>query len=172
MATTGRPTGRPPKPTEVKRALGNPGHRPIPAAPMPGHGLDAMTGIPVPPDLGPHGLELWNRVWFAGREWLSPDVDYPLVVMLCQSQDEAEDIRIALSDGSEDRYYVVGNGQKVTSPLVSQLKDLRVQITAWLAALGYSPTDRARLGLAEVRKVDELDELKFRREERRHGTGD
>jgi hypothetical protein len=87
--------------------------------------------------------------------------------MLCQAQDEAEDIRRLLASGEEERFYVVGNGQKVTSPLVSQLKDLRVQITAWLAALGYSPTDRSRLGLGEVRQQDALDELERRRQERR-----
>jgi P27 family predicted phage terminase small subunit len=110
---------------------------------------------------------LWERVWGAGRQWLSPDADYPLISMLCQAQDEAEDIRRLLASGEEERFYVVGNGQKVTSPLVSQLKDLRVQITAWLAALGYSPTDRSRLGLGEVRQQDALDELERRRQERR-----
>ena len=164
---TGRPAGRPSRPTEVKRLLGNPGQRPLPDAPMPGEGLPAVSSIPSPPELGPDGLDLWERVWGAGRQWLSPDADYPLISMLCQAQDEAEDIRRLLASGEEERFYVVGNGQKVTSPLVSQLKDLRVQITAWLAALGYSPTDRSRLGLGEVRQQDALDELERRRQERR-----
>jgi P27 family predicted phage terminase small subunit len=167
MATTGRPTGRPPRPTEVKRLLGNPGHRPIPDAPLPGEGLVAADSVPTPPDLGDAGLDLWERVWTAGRSWLSLDVDYPLIVMLCQAQDEAEEIRRLLVSGEEERFYVVGNGQKVTSPLVSQLKDLRVQITAWLSSLGYSPTDRSRLGVGEVRQTDALDELQRRRTERR-----
>lgn len=167
---TGRPAGRPSRPTEVKRALGNPGQRPLPEAPMPGQGLPGVADIPNPPALGDHGLTLWNMVWSAGRSWLSPSVDYPLVTMLCQAQDEAESIRALLESGEEDRFYVVGNGQKVTSPLVVQLKDLRVQITAWLAALGYSPSDRARLGLGEVRQGDALDELEKRRRERRTGT--
>ena len=172
MATTGRPAGRPPKPLEVKRAVGNPGKRPLPSAPMPGDGLAPFTGIPDAPDFGPDGMELWGRVWSAGRQWLSVEADYPLIVMLCQAQDEAEDIRRSLNDGSEERYYVVGNGQKVTSPLVSQLKDLRAQITAWLSSLGYSPTDRSRLGLAEVRTANELDELHARRMERRQKSAE
>lgn len=164
---TGRPNGRPPKPVEVKRLLGNPGGRPLPDAPLPGEGLPAVSSIPEPPELGADGLDLWLRVWEAGRSWLSPSVDYPLVVMLCQAQDEAEEIRRLLVSGEESRTYTTSNGQKVTSPLVSQLKDLRVQITAWLASLGYSPTDRTRLGVGEVREVDALDELEKRREERR-----
>lgn len=167
MATTGRPVGRPPKPTEVKRALGNPGKRPLPDAPTPGQGLPAVTSIPPAPPLGFDGLELWNRIWTTGKAWLSPQADYPLVVMLCQAQDEAEEIRRVLAVGEEKRFYVLSNGQQVTSPLVKQLKELRVQITGWLAALGLSPTDRARLGLGEVRPADALDELERRRQERR-----
>ena len=167
MATTGRPTGRPPKPTEQKRLLGNPGHRPLPNAPMPGEGLPAVSNIPTPPPLGFDGLELWNRIWSAGKSWLSPEADYQIVVMLCQAQDETEEIRRVLAIGEEKRYYVLANGQQVTSPLVKQLKELRVQMTGWLASLGYSPTDRARLGVGEVRQVDELDELERRRLERR-----
>jgi hypothetical protein len=87
--------------------------------------------------------------------------------MLCQAQDESEEIRRVLAIGEEKRYYVLSNGQQVTSPLVKQLKELRVQMTGWLAALGYSPTDRARLGVGEVRQTDALDELERRRQERR-----
>ena len=167
MATTGRPTGRPPKPTEVKRALGNPGHRPLPEPPMPGEGLPAALEIPAPPPLGQDGLTLWNTLWKAGGKWLSPEADTPMMTMLCQAQDEMEEIRRAMALGDVKRYYVVGNGQHVTHPMVNQLRELRTQITGWLAALGFSPTDRARLGLAEIRHPDELDELQKRREQRR-----
>jgi P27 family predicted phage terminase small subunit len=168
MATpTGRPNGRPPKPTEIKRALGNPGHRPLPEAPSVGEGLEAANGIPQAPVLGKDGLELWNHVWTAGKKWLSPTSDLSIIVMLCQAQDEAEQIRRALAVGEIRRYYVLPNGQQVSHPLVNQLKDLRSQITAWLSALGFSPTDRARLGLAEIRQVDVLDELERRRVERK-----
>jgi P27 family predicted phage terminase small subunit len=109
---------------------------------------------------------MWNRVWSAGRQWLSPDSDYVLIAMLCQAQDEAEEIRRVLAIGAEKRYYTIANGQQVTSPLVKQLKELRIQITGWLASLGYSPTDRARLGLGEVRHSDALDELNRKRAER------
>jgi P27 family predicted phage terminase small subunit len=166
MATTGRPTGRPPKPTEIKRALGNPGHRALPDAPGPGEGLDPARNIPEPPTLGQDGLELWNTIWTAGQKWLSPEADTPMIYMLCQAKDESEEIRRAMSIGDIKRFYILGNGQQVTHPLVNQLKDLRLQMTGWLAALGFSPTDRARLGLTEVRDSAALDELQRRREER------
>ena len=167
---TGRPNGRPPKPVEQKRKAGNPGNRPLPNAPLPGQGLASSGSAPTPPDLKEDGLALWYHVWDAGRSWLSPDSDRSVITLLCQAQDEAEEIRKGLNSGEFPRVYVHANGSLVTSPYVSQLKELRTQITAWLAAIGFSPSDRARLGLAEVRVRDELDELQRRRDERATGT--
>jgi P27 family predicted phage terminase small subunit len=168
---TGRPRGRPAKPVEVHRALGNPSRLNLPDAPGPGEGLPGVDGVPVAPVLGDKGLELWTELWTAGRTWLSPTVDRVLIEMVCQAADEAEMLRVALASGEVDRFYVVSNGQQVTHPYVNQLKELRVQITAWLSALGFSPSDRVRLGLGEVRPADVLDELAKRRAEREKGTG-
>lgn len=170
MATTGRPTGRPPKPLEVKRALGNPGQRPIPDAPGIGEGLSGVSDVPDSPDLGVDGLALWVHVWNAGKSWLAPESDRTIVTLLCQAQDEHEEIRRLIQTGEIPRYYVTANGQMVTHPMVTQLANLRTQMTGWLAALGFSPADRSRLGLAEVRVRDELDELQKRRQERAHSA--
>ena len=163
---TGRPNGRPPKPVEVKRAAGNAGHRPLPDAPTPDTGLRASTSIPTPPPLGVDGRALWDHIWEAGRTWLSPDSDITIVTHLCQAHDEAEEIRRALALGDIPRFYKLPNGSLVSHPLITQLKDLRAQMTAWLAAIGFSPADRARLGIGEVRTNDALDELQRRRIER------
>lgn len=163
---TGRPSGRPAKPVEMKRAAGNPGNRPLPDAPMPGSGLAPVDGVPTPPSLGVDGQALWTHVWVAGKSWLSPESDFTIIKMLCEAHDEHEEIRRALATGVVERYYVTNNGQIVTHPLVTQLSNLRSQMTAWLAAIGFSPADRSRLGLAEVRVRDELDELQKRRAER------
>lgn len=164
---TGRPKGRPAKPTEQHRALGNPSHKALPNAPMPGQGLPAASDVPTAPALGVDGLELWVQVWSAGRSWLSPESDYEIVTMLCHAKDESEECRRLLSIGEVPRYYILPNGSYVTHPVVTQLKDLRTQMTSWLAALGFSPADRARLGVGEVRQGDVLDELEKRRNERR-----
>lgn len=163
---TGRPEGRPAKPTEQKRLLGNPGHRPLPEAPMPETGLPAAKGIPAPPVLGIDGTRLWNHLWSAGKQWLSPDADTHIIELLCQAHDEASEIRRAIAIGEVPRFYKLPNGSFVSHPLVTQLQQLRSQSTAWLAALGFSPADRARLGLAEVRQSDALDELNARRASR------
>ena len=169
MASTGRPSGRPAKPLEVKRALGNPGQRVLPDAPGLGDGLSGVDELPSVPMLGVEGTALWAHVWKAGKSWLSPDSDRTIVTLLCQAQDEHEEIRGLLASGEIARYYTTANGQMVTHPLVTQLANLRTQMTAWLAALGFSPADRSRLGLAEVRVRDEMDDLMKRRNERASG---
>ena len=164
---TGRPNGRPSKPVEQHRSLGNPGHRSLPDAPIPGEGLDGVSAIPAPPsDLTDLGLALWSHTWEAGRQWLSPEADYQVVWLLCQAHEEIEQMRAAFADGSAERTYISSNGSIVSHPYIAQIKDLRVQSTSWLAALGFSPADRARLGLAEVRVRDELDDLMRRRNDR------
>jgi P27 family predicted phage terminase small subunit len=160
--------GRPSMPAERKRAQS--GANDLPAAPFPGEGLQGSSSVPVAPELGPDGLELWEHVWQAGRQWLSPESDQTIITLLCQSQDEHEEIRRQILSGEIPRFYVTANGQMVTHPMVTQLANLRTQMTAWLAAIGFSPSDRARLGLAEVRVRDELDELQRRRAERAAGA--
>jgi hypothetical protein len=79
--------------------------------------------------------------------------------MLCQAHDEAEDIRRAISIGEVPRFYKLPNGSFVTHLLVVQLKDSRTRAKAWLASIGFSPSDRSRLGIVEVRVRDELHAL-------------
>ena len=167
---TGRPNGRPAKPTELHRLAGNPSHKKLPGAPLPGEGLPAATDVPTPPALGIDGTEMWFQVWTAGKGWLSPDSDSAVITMMCQAHDEAEQIRRALAIGEVSRFYVLPNGSYVTHPYVGQLRELRSQITAWLASLGFSPADRARLGIGETRQADVLDDLERRRQERLNGT--
>jgi len=162
VAPTGRPNGRPPKPTEVKRALGNPGHRPLPPAALPGEGLPSNGEIPKPPrELGKKGKEVWNTIWLAGKTWLSPTADLPMIILTCHAYEELEDMRIEKKRLKTEGhlYYLLPNGAEVAHPIFGQEKALRVQFTAWMSMLAMSPTDRARLGVAEVREEDEMDKL-------------
>lgn len=170
MAGTGRPTGRPAKPTELHRLAGNPSKKPLPTAPAPGTGLTSANGVPEAPELDAAGLALWSEIWDAGKAWLSPDSDYYLIRLICEAHDEYAELRELLRSGAVERYYVTANGQVVTHPVVTQLGNIRTQLTAWLAAIGFSPSDRSRLGLQEVRVRDAMDELRARRIERATGT--
>jgi hypothetical protein len=46
---------------------------------------------------------------------------------------------------------------------VKQIDESDTKITTWLSMLGFSPSDRARLGLAEIRVANELDEYRQRK---------
>ena len=139
--------GRPAKPIEQKRRLGNPGKRALPAK-----GslvvLPAAHETPEPTrPLGLAGRELWDRVWPAARHWLSPQIDLEALMIVCEQLDERVALRIrVLREGhSYDR---------------RDLRELDRQLMSGLAVLGFTPSDRAKLGLAEVQTRSKLEQLR------------
>lgn len=142
------PTGRPPKPTERKRKTGNPGKRKLPdlAAVT---SLPPQMGTPEPPrPLGAAGEAMWERVWARGRAWMA-ESDADLLLLTCEQMDERQQLRLkVLRDGDwRER---------------SGLRALDKQIQDALSMLGFTPADRARLGLAEVKARSVLEELRDR----------
>ncbi len=135
------PTPR--KPVELKRRQGNPGHERLP---KPVAYLDpAGQPEPVRP-LDVEGTALWRRIWASGAVWLArTDVD--VVQLLCETVDERQQVRAFLAD-DPDRMLRV------------QLRQLDEQVGRLLAAVGFTPSDRTRLGVAEVRPMSKLDELR------------
>jgi len=136
----------PPKPTELKRLLGNPGRRPLPdianviALPM------AETVPKSPRPLKKEGRKLWNRIWHSGRTWISPTSDLELVMILCELMDERSLLRVKVLEGGDWRDR-------------GALRALETQLVSILSALGLNPTDRSRLGVAEVKARGALEEL-------------
>jgi hypothetical protein len=119
--------------------------------------LPMALGIPDPPaSLGLTGRRLWALVWEQGGMWISPRTDATLVELTCQLLDDAELAR--------ERY------RATRDP-----KDARVValfagvVHTQLSSLGFTPTARARLGVAEVKAASRLDELIERNAERRRG---
>ena len=145
--------GRPPKPIEVKRATGNPGQRPLPA-------LASVTPLamareipPAPAYLQAEGQRLWERAWAQAITWLSPESDMNAIETACRLADAnaaAQTKYMATLEAADARGFVAVN------------KAFRES----LAALGFDPTARARLGVAEVQKASALDELIARRAKR------
>ncbi len=144
----------PPKPTEVKRRIGNPGNRPLPAVASV-TALPAADGVPVPlrPLLN-QGQRMWERIWSEGAIWLSPHTDIELVQMLAETMDEREGLRgYVLSGEAEWRDRVA-------------LRSIDDQIKSMLSALGFTPVDRTRMGVAEVRSMSKLEALQARAAQR------
>ena len=143
-------TGRPPKPIEEKRRLGNPGKRPLPdaSAVVP---LEAAVTIPEPMrPLGKMGREFWDRTWDVAINWISPKADIELMMMTAEMIDERAILRnLVFQDRNADR-----------PKIRAGLREIERQIQSNLAQLGLTPADRARLGLAEVKRQSKLAELK------------
>jgi hypothetical protein len=94
---------------------------------------------------------MWDRVWTSGAGWLSPSIDSTLLLITCQQLDERAALReqVAISQEPKDR---------------RGLRELEKLITNNLSLLGFSPADRTRLGLAEVRAKSKLAELMAKRD--------
>jgi P27 family predicted phage terminase small subunit len=163
--TTGQRPGRPAKPLEVHRRNGNPGKRARPPAPTPETALAVVTDqIPSAPSrLGQVGTGYWVTLWTAGRRHLSELHDSPLLLEMCLAFEDLQRLQDWLAGDVSRRWYETANGQIVTHPAVKQVDQLRAQLTTWLSLIGFTPSDRSRLGLLEVRVANELDEFRRRK---------
>jgi hypothetical protein len=137
--------GRPAKPLEQKRLLGNPGQRPLP----PETSTIALEGGYVPPlrPLGDAGQALWDAIYKKAGLWISNRTDTEFLQMVCEQQDR----RIWLMErvqSDPDNWRAL-----------RQLHDLEVMITNNMGRLGLTPADRTKLGYAEVKRRSKLEEL-------------
>jgi P27 family predicted phage terminase small subunit len=101
----------------------------------------------APAHLGPSGAELFSRI-VTGAAWLA-DTDRPTLELLCEKVDRRAQMKAQL-DRSEmvlftDKAYAYPN------PLVGMLSTIETEIAKLFGALGLTPTDRTRMGLAEVK---------------------
>ena len=141
--------GRPPKPIEQKRLTGNPGKRSLPDRNEIVL-LPSAYEIPEPHrPLHKPGLELWERIWGMAQNWLSPSTDKEILLITCELLDERWNLRIKVlrDNRPEER---------------KALRELDRQLVTNLSLLGFTPTDRSRLGVAEVKRQSKLEELRSR----------
>lgn len=139
----------PPKPAELKRQLGNPGRRPI-AQP-----LTYVEGGYVSParPLEFAGQQLWDAAMKTGETWIARNSDTQLLLLTCEQMDRRMELIAKIHETSEWRLY-------------RALHDLEKMISTNLSMLGFTPTDRTRLGIAEVKVQSKLEELMDRKAKR------
>jgi hypothetical protein len=133
--------------------LGNPGKRALPD-----EGTIALipmaTSTPEPTrPLLKYGRELWDKVWDTGINWISPNTDTELLLMTCEMVDERWNLRVKVMQSDDAR-------------LRRGLRDLDRLIIQNLSLLGFTPADRTRLGVAEVKAMSKLEELQARKAKR------
>jgi len=166
---TGVGRGAKPKPLEVHRANGNPSKKKLPGAPTPETAL-AVVHLdevpPVPEWCDEYGTGVWVQLWTAGRRHLSEGHDMVLMCLLVEKLQTANRLRLYLGEDVRNRWYTTANGQTVTHPAVKQLEQADAQVTGWLQLLGFPVSERARLGLFEIRVANELDEYRRRNQQR------
>ena len=147
------PAGRPSKPIEQKRLLGNPGKRALPDE----NSVVLLPRVETTPDptrpLLKYGQELWDRIWGMGATWVSDKTDIELLMMTCEMIDERWNLRVKVMQSDD-------------ATMRRGLRELDRQIVSNLSLLGFTPSDRARLGVAEIKAKSKLEELMERRANR------
>ena len=139
----------PPKPAELKRLTGNPGKR---ALPKPASYVEAGYIEPARP-LEFAGKQLWDAAMKTGENWIARNSDTQLLLLTCEQMDRRMELIAKIHETSEWRLY-------------RALHDLEKMISTNLSMLGFTPTDRTRLGIAEVKVQSKLEELMRRKAER------
>ena len=134
----------PAKPIEQKRLLGNPGRKPLPDKVT----TISLEGGRVEPlrELEQAGQQLWDSVFNYAELWISPRTDVHLLQRTREQLDPREQIKPAIA--SSDDWH-----------LFKQLNDLERLVSSNLGLLGFTPSDRSRLGLAEIKAKSRLQEL-------------
>ena len=137
--------GRPAKPIEQKRLIGNPGKRPLPAE----SATIALPGGYVEPlrPLGEAGRNLWDAIYRKGELWISSRTDTEFLQMVCEQQDR----RLWLMERAQ--------AEPENWRLFRQLHDLEVMIANNMGRLGLTPADRTKLAYAEVKARSKLEQL-------------
>ena len=142
----GRRTGPPPVPNELARRRGNPSKKALPRE----DNLVLLPGTKEPPKppltLGRAGKALWELAWREAHYWLAPS-DVHALALLCQDIDERDELRKEALTSGDWRARIA-------------LRALDKQITDRLQLLGFTPADRTRLGVAEVRIEDDLESFR------------
>ena len=138
----------PAKPIELKRKLGNPGKEKLPE---PGSLMSLQGGYVAPfRPLEFAGKQLWDSVFAEGELWVSGRTDAHFLMLTCEQLDRREELKSEIAETKDWHLY-------------KQLNDLERMIATNLGLLGFTPADRTRLGLAEVKRQSKLEEMMARR---------
>lgn len=110
-------------------------------------GMAAVEAPQMPAGLGVRGALEWEKIWQAGR-WLWPDQDYAWVEQVARAYDDLAIFRAEVGGNLTVEGY---NGQMTAHPLIAEMRKCEDTIRKCLSQLGFSPTDRARLKLTELK---------------------
>jgi len=149
--------GPPPVPAELKRLRGTLRADRSPKA------LTIIDPVPAslepPAVLGDEGAREWRHV-LATCSWIGPS-DLRLLRLYCMAIDRVERLAAELADQGYTLY--TDKGYAYQNPAMGALSTTEAQIGKWLSLLGQSPSDRGRLGVAEVKAQSALERIRASR---------
>jgi P27 family predicted phage terminase small subunit len=113
----------------------------------------------APLHLKADGQKLWERIT-GGAHWLA-DSDSPTLTLLCEKYDRRAQFVTDLARSEPVLY--TDKGYAYPNPLVGMLSTIENEIARLFSALGLTPTDRTRMGVAEVKARNAFEEMLARR---------
>lgn len=135
--------------------LGNPGKRRLPTG-----NIIALEGLQAAVIAGDTpGDELLARILSsAASNWIAESDAAGTLVLLRDGWNERARLRAAADALPPD--WVTG---RYTPAVLIRLAQVEKDLTTWLSQLGLTPSDRSRLGVAEVKARTKLEALRERR---------
>ena len=149
--------GRRPKPTQLKKLLGNPGRRPFnKSEPQPDHDIPA-----APPHLSEKAKGTWTYVApiLDGMGVLTI-ADGIALEMLCEAYSDYLQARDELEAFGSNFYKTVnsqGGEMHRAHPAVAVMQDADRRIRAWLSEFGITPSARSRVKIDPPAEPDPAD---------------
>ena len=146
------PGGRPPKPTEQKRLLGNPGKGKLPDP----NKVIALPHLSDPPvHLSKSAKQTWTEI-IQTAPWVA-NTDGKVLLELCEKIELKKDLQRKLNESEYVLY--TDKGYAYANPLFGMLSTTTTEIVKLLSMLGLTPVDRTKMGVAEVKARSKIEEL-------------
>jgi P27 family predicted phage terminase small subunit len=141
------------KPTELKRALGNPGKRKLPDK-------GKVIMLPQISTQAPSHLTKAQQAKWIEIRTLAPWIavtDEPLLTSLIEKMTRQKEVAAELKKSQFVLY--TDKGYAYANPLFGMLSTLETEIFKLLCQLGLTPVDRSKMGVAEVKARTKLEEI-------------
>lgn len=141
------------KPTELKRALGNPGKRKLPDE-------GKVIVLPQISNEPPSHLSKVQKQKWAELRRLAPWIavtDEPLLTSLVEKMSRQKELQKQLKKSAFVLY--TDKGYAYANPLFGMLSTIETEIFKLLCQLGLTPVDRSKMGVAEVKARTKLEEI-------------
>ena len=141
------------KPTELKRALGNPGKRKLPDE-------GKVIVLPQISNEPPAHLSKVQKQKWAELRRLAPWIavtDEPLLTSLVEKMSRQKELQKQLKKSAFVLY--TDKGYAYANPLFGMLSTIETEIFKLLCQLGLTPVDRSKMGVAEVKARTKLEEI-------------